>query len=383
MRFLLAFPGLVLIVGALVDAFEVMVLPRRVTRVFRPVRLYYHLAWRSWSGIARRLPRGKRRENFLSIFGPLSLLTLFAVWAIALIVGFAWVNWALETPLYVANDGGPPNFGLYCYLSGVTFFTLGYGDVAPAALPGRALAVAEAGIGFGFLAVIIGYLPSLSQAASQREITISLLDARAGSPPTAAEVILRAARTGHAAGFEPFFAEWERWAAQLLESHLSFPMLVFYRSQHDNQSWLAALTAVLDACALFIAGIKGADPYQAQLTFAMARHTIVDLSLVLHIAPPDQMPDRLLPAEFERLRGLFAEAGVPFDEASQVERRLSELRAMYEPFAVGLSRRLLFNLPPLLATTEPVDNWQTSPWSRRTPGIGALRATDAENQHFE
>lgn len=383
MRFLLAFPGLVLIVGALVDAFEVMVLPRRVTRVFRPVRLYYHLAWRSWSGIARRLPRGKRRENFLSIFGPLSLLTLFAVWAIALILGFAWVNWALETPLYVANDGGPPTFGVYCYMSGVTFFTLGYGDVAPAALPGRGLAVAEAGIGFGFLAVIIGYLPSLSQAASQREITISLLDARAGSPPTAAEVILRAARTGHATGFEPFFAEWERWAAQLLESHLSFPMLVFYRSQHDNQSWLAALTAVLDACALFIAGIKGTDPYQAQLTFAMARHAMVDLSLVLRVAPPGQTADRLPPSEFERLRGLFAEAGVPFDEASQVERRLTELRAMYEPFAVGLSRRLLFNLPPLLATTEPVDNWQTSPWARRTPGIGALRVTEAENEHFE
>ena len=118
-------------------------------------------------------------------------------------------------------------------------------------------------------------------------------------------------------------------------------------------------------------------------TFAMARHAIVDLSLVLRVAPPGQTPDRLPPAEFERLRGLFAEAGVPFDEASQVERRLTDLRAMYEPFAVGLSRRLLFNLPPLLATTEPVDNWQTSPWARRTPGIGALQATEAENQHFE
>ena len=135
---------------------------------------------------------------------------------------------------------------------------------------GRFIAVVEAGIGFGFIAVIIGYLPVLSQAASLREITISLLDARAGSPPTAAEGLSRAARGGPISGIEPFLAEWERWSAQLLESHLSFPVLVYYRSQHDNQSWLAALVAVLDGCALLIAGVKGVNSYQAQLTFAMA-----------------------------------------------------------------------------------------------------------------
>ncbi len=383
MHLLLAFVGLILIALVLIDAFEVMVLPRRVTRTLRPVRLYYRLAWGLWSGLARRLPRGKRRENFLSIFGPLSLLTLFALWAIALIVGFGLTQWALRSPLYLADRGDEPRLDLYLYMSGVTFFTLGYGDVAPTAALGRTLAVAEAGIGFGFLAVIIGYLPGLSQAASQREITISLLDARAGSPPTAAEGILRAARSGRASGLEPFFAEWERWAAQLLESHLSFPVLVYYRSQHDNQSWLAALTAVLDSSALFIAGIQGADAYQAQLTFAMARHAIVDLSLVLRVSPRQPTSDRLPSDDFQRLRRLFADAGVELDGANQAERRLTDLRAMYEPFAAGLSQRLLFNLPPILSATEPVDNWQTSPWTRRTPGIGALGAAEVENEHFQ
>jgi hypothetical protein len=383
MQVLFALGGLALIVTVLVDAFEAVVLPRRVTRKFRPARVYYRFTWSVWRAVALRLPRGRRREDFLSIFGPLSLLALFTAWATALIVGFALVQFSLGVPVLVANHDDQRTFGLYLYMSGVTFFTLGYGDVAPAAALGRVIAVAEAGTGFAFLAIIIGYLPSFSQASSQREITISLLDARAGSPPTAAEGILRAARVGRVSQLVPFFAEWERWAAQLLESHLSYPMLVYYRSQHDNQSWLAALTAVLDGCALVISGIREIDAYQAQLTFAMARHAIVDLSLVLKVSPSAPAVDRLPLDEFQRLQRLLAEAGVSFNDGGQVEQRLSELRAMYEPFAAGLSQRLLFNLPPILSAKEPVDNWQTSPWTRRTPGIGALPTGDVENEHFQ
>ena len=112
------------------------------------------------------------------------------------------------------------------------------------------LTVIEAGMGFGFMAVIIGYLPVLYQAFSRREVGISLLDARAGSPPSAGQLMLRLVRTDRAAGATPLLAEWERWAAELLESHLSFAVLSSYRSQHDNQSWLAALTVALDACAI-------------------------------------------------------------------------------------------------------------------------------------
>src|SRR5262249_12251993 len=159
---------------------------------------------------------------------------------------------------------GPAGLGTYLYLSGVTFFTLGYGEVVPMTALGRVLIVAESGLGFGFMAVIIGYLPVLYQAFSRREVTISLLDARAGSPPSAAQVLLRLAQARNFAALDPFLAEWERWAAELLESHLSFPVLSYYRSQHDNQSWLAAVTTILDTCALLIVGVKDACPYQAQ-----------------------------------------------------------------------------------------------------------------------
>src|SRR5262249_55504278 len=154
---------------------------------------------------------------------------------------------SLATSLRTEDD---VDFNTYLYLSGVTFSTLGFGDVVAVSPLGRLLTVAEALLGFGFLACLIGYLPVFYQAFSRREVTISLLDARAGSPPSAASLLLRLAQAQNVPAVVPFLAEWERWAAELLESHLTYPVLSFYRSQHDNQSWLAALTAILDTCAL-------------------------------------------------------------------------------------------------------------------------------------
>jgi hypothetical protein len=381
MQFLSGLIGLVVIVTVLVDGFEAMLLPRRVTRPYRLARAYYRLAWGLWRAIACRLPKGKRRENFLSVFGPLSLIALFALWACGLIVGFTLIHWSLGTPVHRATEDAPVGLFDYFYLSGVTFFTLGYGDFVPNAMLGRVLAVVEAGIGFGFLGMIISYLPGLSQSSSQREWTISLLDARAGSPPTAAEGLVRAAQLGFLTTASTFFAEWEHWAARVLESHLSYPVLMYYRSQHDNQSWLAAMTMVLDSCSLFLAGVTGQQTYQAQLTFAMARHALVDLSMIIKAPPIEPQPDRLPHEEFERLRSMLQEAGVVFDHPEQVERRLAELRAMYEPFAVGLSERLMLSIPPIVSTSKPVDNWQTSAWMRRTPGIADLPVREAE-EHF-
>ena len=246
---------------------------------------------------------------------------------------------------------------------------------------GRFLVVAETGIGFAFLAVVISYLPVLYQAFSDREVTISLLDARAGSPPTAAQLLIRLARHRNFAVLDRFLHEWERWAAEVLERHVSFPVLSYYRSQHDNQSWLAALTAILDTSALVIAGAKGMDPYQAQLSFAMARHTIVDLAQVYSVAPCEPDPDRLPAEGLRRLREELGAAGIDLREAEAMDRKLAELRGMYEPFVTALSRYFLLALPPVLADSTPVDNWQTSAWMRRTEGIGDLSLPEPGDDH--
>jgi hypothetical protein len=378
----LASTGVILLF--LAEGFEAMVLPRRVTRPYRLNRLYYRLTWRLWRGVALRIGQRKLRQTFLSWFGPLSVFGLFGMWIGGLILGFALLHLSLDTPVLVlGSDQVRGDFGVYLYLSGVTFFTCGFGDVTPVPGPGRLFIVLEAGLGFGFMAVIIGFLPVLFQAFSQRETTIALLDARAGSPPTAGQLFLRVAQAGHIVAVDPLLAEWERWSAQLLESHLSFPLLSYYRSQHDNQSWLAALTAILDTCALLMAGVEGADPYQARLTFAAARHALVDLALVFGTPPQPPEPDRLPGKELAQLRKVLCKAGLVMPDVPDSDRRLTELRGLYEPFANALAGFLLFDLPPVWTDKPPVDNWQTSAWTRRAPGIAGLSAAAGPDDHFE
>jgi len=371
--------SLILIVLFLQDAFETMLLPRRITRQFRFARLFIQFSWTLWAAWARRTRSGKRRNTLLSLFGPLSILVLMSLWALGLILGFALLHWALDTTLHA--PGETVGFSIYLYMSGVIFFTLGFGDVTPVHSLGRFLAVSETGIGFAFLAVVISYLPVLYQAFSHREVTISLLDARAGSPPTAAQLLIRISRDRNFALLDRFFEEWERWSAEVLESHVSFPVLSYYRSQHDNQSWLAAMTAILDTSALVIAGIKESSSYQAELTFAMARHAVVDLAQVYHVPPIQPAQDRMPPDRLRWLTDELRTAGIDVRDGEAVDRKLAELRVMYEPFVNALSRYFLLALPPMLPESPPVDNWQTSAWMRRTKGIGNLVPAEADDDH--
>src|SRR5262245_53133290 len=282
MRWVGAIVAAAMIFTIFVDAFEAVVLPRRIKHNYRLSRLFYQSAWVIWRAIAGLLRLGRWRSGFLSIFGPLSLFGLLSIWAFGLVLAFALLHWSFQTALALPADADD-RFSTYFYFSGTTFFTLGYGDIVPTRVFGRALSVAESGIGFGFLAIVISYVPVLYQTFSRREISISLLDARAGSPPTACELLRRLAESGDVAAIGPFLVEWERWSAELLESQLSFPVVSYYRSQHDNQSWVAALTLILDTSALLISTVDSVHGHQARLTFAMARHAAVDLGLVFRI----------------------------------------------------------------------------------------------------
>jgi hypothetical protein len=365
----------VLIVAVLVDAVEVVILPRRVRHGYRLVRWFYRVSWALGRVVARLLPAGRWRQAVLSAFGPVSVFGLIVLWAGGLIVGFGLLHWSLGTGI----AGAEGRFSSYLYFSATTFFTLGYGDLMPTDTAARALSVVEAGMGFVFLAVIISYLPVLYQAFSRREITISLFDARAGSPPSAGELLRRLGEgRGSAQGF---LVEWERWAAELLESHISFPMLSYYRSQHDNQSWVATLTTILDTSALLIAGVDGPDKYQARLTFAMARHAAVDLALVFSRPPLPPQVDRLPADGLARLREACG-AGLAMHHGPAVAVALTEMRTLYEPFVNALADYFQFALPPFQPEKPPVDNWQTSPWTPRSPGLGSLPVA-AGDDHFD
>ena len=370
--------SVLLILAILLDAFETVVLPRRVTRPIRLARAFYRITWIPCAAMARLIKSNRRRESYLGFFGPLSLIMLLSVWAVGLVTGFGMLHWALGSPLNVSD--GDASFGSYVYFSGTTFFTLGYGDVTAAGTVGRALGILEAGVGFGFLALVIGYLPVIYQAFSRREASITLLDARAGSPPSAAELLRR--HGPNIADLDRLLYNWERWAAELMESHLSYPVLCYYRSQHNNQSWLTALTAVLDASALVMVGVDGTSKRQAQLTFAMARHAVVDLAQIFNTPPREIMLDRLSKEGLDRLRSALRDAGVSLTAGADADRKLSELRLMYEPYVESLAEYLIVSLPVWSPSAETLDNWQTSAWGRISAAVKAPPCASQEDEHF-
>jgi hypothetical protein len=354
--------GVAIFLIVLWDAFEAIILPRRVTRKFRIARLFYKSTWRFWKFATSLVSSRKSREALLGFYGPLSLLVLVGVWAVGLILGFGMMQYGAGSA--VVTTGGQPSFETDIYLSGTTFFTLGLGDVVPHSGLSRALVVTEAGFGFGFLAAVIGYLPFIYGSFSKREVDISLLDSRAGTPPTAGELLRRHSYPHGQDALAELLKDWERWSAELMESHLSYPVLAYFRSQHDNQSWIASLTAILDACALVMVGIEGACEKQAELTFAIARHAVVDLSQVFGTAPA-QLPDDRLPAEqLRHIRDILAQHGLKLRDGDDADRRLHELRRMYEPYIHALAAYLNQTLPAWIPQKKGKDNWQTTAWGQ-------------------
>lgn len=355
---LVGIAALAIISATALDAFEVMILPRRVARRLRLATIINLLAWTPWSLIGRRIKNRNRRENFLGVYGPVGLIVLLMIWAAGLIVGYALLQWAFGSAFAAPEKN--PSFGTDLYVSGTTFFTLGLGDVIPVSGIARALTVIETFTGFGLLAIVIGYLPVLYQAFSRREVNISLLDARAGSPPTAVELLRRYGQHQNQEALSQFLYEWERWSAELLESHLSYPSLAYYRSLHDNQSWLAALTMILDACALIMVGIDGMPEKRARLTFAMARHAAVDLSQIIRAEPHECHTDRLPPGALGSVRAMLSDSGLTPHISEHADEKLLKYREMYEPYVNALAEQLLMELPPWMPTEGAKDDWLTS-----------------------
>jgi hypothetical protein len=362
MRVAALIAGLLFCLSVVVDAFQTIILPRRPVGRFRITKLFYIVTWNPWSAFARHVRDPKAREQIYSIFGPGSLLLLLVVWAMLLVTGFALIFFSMGTP-FVDSMATATHLGHLrtdLYVSGTTLFTLGLGDVVPRTLAARALIT-----GLGLVALVIGYVPVLYGAFSHREVSVALLDARAGSPPTSTELLRRHAFAGGQDALVVLLIEWERWSAEILESHISYPILCYYRSQHDNQSWISALTAILDSCSLLISVVPGTASRQAQLTFAMARHALVDLGHVFHLEKCEAMwrarggPNRLPPEQFSTVCDAMTVAGLRLCGDPDAPARLHALRALYESHAQALADYLGMSLPGWVPLPLAKDQWKT------------------------
>jgi len=356
--------GVLCFVAVVLDAFQTIILPQRQKGQLRITRVFFILTWAPLAALAPKIVNKRNREFLYAAYGPLSLILLLVVWAVLLIFGFALMFFALGSPLSdtLSGSGNWAKFRTDLYVSGTSLFTLGLGDVVPHSLLTRALIVLESGVGLGFVALVIGYLPVLYQAFSRREINIALLDSRAGSPPNAAELLRRHGFAGGQEALITLLAEWERWSAEILESHISYPILCYYRSQHDTQSWLAALVAILDTCSLLVAVVEGISSRQAQLTFVMARHALIDLANTFGVQEASDWEnwnafDRLPAADFYQLCDALGDVEMQLCGDPAAAERLHTMRALYEPYALSLGDYLKLPLPVWAGPKRDKDQW--------------------------
>ncbi len=342
-----------------VEIFVAFLLPRRVKRDPRIVRSVFNYAWRPWRRLARMLPQ-QAADTMLGVYGPVGLLLNLVLWVAALMLGYACLQWAAGSHLM---DGHAVNFGNDLYFSAATMTTDGPASLAPQSTFARAIQVIDAGSGLAVLAIVIGYLPSLYQAFSRREATVSQLDARAGSPPSAGRLVIRSTQRDGWPALNRYLSSWEMWVAELMETHLAYPVLAYFRSQHVNQNWLSAVCTLLDTCAFTIAAAPPGTVDAARFTYAIARHAVVDLSYSFHVEPLEPAVDRLPQEDLEEMLRQLAEVGVEAaTDLETIKARLERMRASYEPYINALGERLDLGLPQWLAPESSTDNWRTTEW---------------------
>lgn len=302
----------------------------------------------------------KAEDVMLGIYGPLGLMLNLVLWVLGLMLGYACLQWGLVSEL-----SGPhaTSFGDDLYFSAATLVSSGTGTLNAHSASTRIVQVIDAASGLAVLAIVIGYLPALFQAFSGREATVSQLDARAGSPPTAERLVVRSTQRGGWAGLSEYLHGWETWVAELMETHLAYPALAFFRSQHVNQSWLAALCTVLDSCALTVSAAPAGTVDPARFTFAIGRHAIVDLSYTFRVQPSSPTIERLPDSDFEQLLMRLRETGVELGGGpDEIKKRLAQMRGSYEPYAYAVSQVLELPLPQWTAPESSSDNWRTTEW---------------------
>lgn len=352
MRIVVGVISLVLLAFLLVEFFIVFLLPRRVKRDPAIARAILRTLWIPWRGTASALPT-RSADTMLGFFGPFGLLAILGLLSAGVTVCYAGLYWATSTRLGGAH---PAPFTEHLYFSAATLVSATTTS-GPTGAGGKVIQVVEAANGLTFLAIAIGYLPALYQAFSQREIDVSRLDARAGSPPCAALLLERSGQRGGWRDLDPYLREWETWTAELMETHLGYPILGWFRSQHVNQNWLAALTTVVDACAYAIAYGPDDATDAAELTFRIGRHALTDLAYVFSTRRVKRDPEprsrtRLTAEGLAELRSRLEGSGLHTDAPDGAAQRLDELRSEYEPYAIAIAGQLALALPDWLPENQ-------------------------------
>ena len=296
--------GIIVAIIVMADVFESAIVPRPVARALRPSAWVSVLGWRAWSSALMRVRNNDIREDLLGIYAPLLLVYLLGLW-VALLIG------AYGLIFYGMRDGikGITDFPSALYFAGTSLITIGYGDIVATSGWARFFSVTAGATGFAVVAVVTTFLYSVLQQFQAREVFVVMLGTRAGSPPSGVTFIETVVRLGITDSLPEFLREGQRWMAQLMESHLSYPVLTYFRSSHDYESWVAAIGTLLDASTLAITCFDVDRVGEARLTNALGRHLVKDFSHYFGLPASDEIgvERHEFDLAFERL----AAAGVP------------------------------------------------------------------------
>jgi hypothetical protein len=266
--------GFAILIIIFQDLFQVVILPRPAIKKFAVVRYLLRGFWICWRWIGNRIESVPRRENFLSIMGPLAVLMEFTFWGLALILGYALIIDGVRDQLHPAPD----SFGTSLYFSASTLVPLSYGDYVPEGIFARVVTVAETVTGIFVAALAITLLFSLYESFKDREVAVVQLDAMAGAPPSGIQILETAIQRGMREELIKTFDEWRAWAANVLESHLAYPTLLWFRSSHDNEAWINSFGAVMDAAVLVLSTVDDETEGPARLMYTVGNHLVEDLS---------------------------------------------------------------------------------------------------------
>jgi hypothetical protein len=269
--------GVLLVVLIVSDAVGTLIVTQGRSAPWRPTRIWYASTWRLTRVLAGHLPF-EGGESALSAYPAVSLLGLLVLWLVGLMVGWALVYWGVGFKVLGTTD-----FGTVLYYSGTALLTPAFGTAHGAVE--RMLTLAATLTGLGTIALLISYLPALYGAYSRRETRLLTLDDPAGARITPVRVIAVHSGDGDLDLLYRFFAEWEMWTAEVLESHVSYPMLALFRSQHRGQSWITALGVVTDAATLTCACVEGSEQREPYFMYRRGRRAVMEISERLHVNP--------------------------------------------------------------------------------------------------
>jgi len=331
--------GLVLVWAVFNDVFSSVILPRPTPSRFRPAAMLVRTTWRLWRSRYVGEARADQRERRLGVYAPAIVIALLFLWIAMLVAGFGLMLYALRDQVHPN-----PDFGSALYFAATSILTIGFGDFVATAWPARTVAIVAGIAGLGVVALGITYLFSLYGSFQRREVLVVTLDESAGAPPSGVTLLETYARLGMGKDLDLLFGRWESWCAEVLESHVAYPILAFFRSTHDNESWVSALGAVLDASTLLQTTIAAGPQGHAHLTGGIGAHLVEDMTGFLRLAGDDDVGVER--QEFDSARDRLSAVGYALRPADESWQAFATMRGRYASRLNALARFLA--VPPTL-----------------------------------